>query len=266
MRNFLQKNIGLCIGRASQVVGIEKPWNIVFISENITDMNIFYRGGELLFPLYLYPEKVKSKKHSGSIMMVFEPKAEYETKQPNINQALIEQLTNEFKKTPTPEQIFYYIYAVLYSNTYRTKYAEFLKIDFPRIPFTCDYKLFIKMGEYGQRLADLHLLNSKETDSQNIDFNGKGKNDVEKVKYEKGRVYINKEQYFDGIKPDIWEYQIGGYQVCDKWLKDRKGMILSHDDIKYYSKIVTALQKTIEIQKKIDAIYSSVEKEIFSLK
>jgi predicted helicase len=198
-------------------------------------------------------------------MMVFEPKAEYEAKIPNINSVLIEQLTKEFKKTPTPEQIFYYIYAVLYSNTYRTKYAEFLKIDFPRIPFTKDYKLFIKMGEYGQRLADLHLLKSKEIDSLTTQLNGKGKNDVEKVRYEKGRVYINKEQYFDGIKPNIWEYQIGGYQVCDKWLKDRKGMKLSADDLKHYYKIVTAIQKTIEVQKKIDTIYPALEKQLVEI-
>jgi hypothetical protein len=122
------------------------------------------------------------------------------------------------------------------------------------------------MGEYGQRLADLHLLKSKETDSQNTDFNGKGKNDVEKVKYEKSRVYINKEQYFDGIKPEIWEYQIGGYQVCDKWLKDRKGMLLSADDIKHYCQIVTALQKTIQIQNKIDDFFPEVEKQLIEFK
>jgi predicted helicase len=235
------------------------------VSFNPIDINYFaYQS--YLFPLYVYIEKEKSKKHSGSTMMIFEPKAEYNVKRPNINQALIEQLTNEFKKTPTPEQIFYYIYAVLYSNTYRTKYAEFLKIDFPRIPFTNDYKLFIKLGEFGQRLADLHLLKSAELDKSITKLNGKGDFRIEKVRYENGNVFINKDQYFADIKPDVWEYHIGGYQICDRWLKERKSMLLSADDIKHYCQIASALQKTIEIQKKIDTIYPLAEKDIFSLK
>jgi len=295
MRHMKQENLGLIVNRQIRIDKIRHT----FITSNIVDLHILEtaNASAYLFPLYLYPEKEKPKKHSGSTMMIFEPKAEYGAKRPNINQALIEQLTKEFKKTftfnssflrkqesrdeektgfrikcgmttetITPEQIFYYIYAVLYSNTYRTKYAEFLKIDFPRIPFTADYKLFIKMGEYGQRLADLHLLKSKEIDSPTTQLNGNGKNDVDKIKYERGRVYINKEQYFDSIKTDIWEYQIGGYQVCDKWLKDRKGMKLSAEDIRHYSRIITALQKTIEVQKKIDKIYLEVEKQLIEFK
>lgn len=161
----------------------------------------------------------------------------------------------------TPEEIFYYIYAVLYSNNYRTKYAEFLKIDFPRVPFTKDYKVFSKMGEYGKRLVDLHLLKSPELDPPVTKFQGKGENKVEKLRYveKEKRVYINQNQYFEGIAKDVWEYQIGGYQVCDKWLKDRKGRAL--DDIRTYCKIATALQKTLEIQKAIDIIYPETEKE-----
>jgi len=167
-----------------------------------------------------------------------------------------------YKKEPTPEEILYYIYAVLYSNTYRTKYAEFLKTDFPRIPFTKNHKLFCKMGEYGKRLVDLHLLKSSELDTPVAKFQGKGDNKVEKVRYEKSRVYVNNNQYFEGIGSEIWGYQIGGYQVCHKWLKDRKGRVgLSLDDIKHYCKIVTAIQKTIEIQKMIDEIYPETEKE-----
>ena len=194
--------------------------------------------------------------------MLFEPKKDYEAKKPNISPALIEQLTKNFKKASSPEQIFYYIYAVLYSNTYRTKYAEFLKTDFPRIPFTRDYKLFIRMGEHGKGLADLHLLKSPELDSPIAKLQGKGDYKVEKVKYEKECVYINDDQCFEGVKPEVWQYQVGGYQVCDKWLKDRKGRLLSLDEIKNYCKIVTALQKTIEIQKAIDHIYPEIEKEI----
>jgi predicted helicase len=194
-------------------------------------------------------------------MMLFEPQAEYGVKKPNLSSALVGKLTKEYKKTPSPEQIFFYIYAIFYSNTYRTKYAEFLKIDFPRVPFTIDYKLFNKMSEYGNKLVDLHLLKSTGLDSSVVRLQGKGENRIEKIRHEKSRVFINKEQYFENVVPQVWEYQIGGYQVCDKWLKDRKGRKLSLDDIKQYCRIVTSLQKTIEIQKAIDKIYPEVEKE-----
>ncbi len=165
-----------------------------------------------------------------------------------------------------PEDIFYYIYAVLYSNIYREKYAEFLKIDFPRVPFTKDYELFNKMAEYGERLVKLDLLQSAELDSPIARFQGKGDDKVVKLRYDEkeSHVYINQRQYFEGIINEVYQYQIGGYQVCNKWLKDRKGRILSLDDIKHYCKVVAALQKTIKIQKDIDNIYPEIEKETVS--
>jgi predicted helicase len=195
-------------------------------------------------------------------MLLFEPQADYGAKKPNLSPLLIEKLTKEFNKTPSPEQIFFYVYAVLYSNIYRTKYAEFLKIDFPRIPFTKDYQLFKKMGEFGKGLVDLHLLKSFHLDMPVSKFQGKGNYKVEKLRYDVGRLFINKDQYFEGISPEIWEYQIGGYQVCEKWLKDRKGRKLSLEEIKHYCWVVTAIKKTIEIQERIDKIYPDVEKEI----
>jgi hypothetical protein len=116
------------------------------------------------------------------------------------------------------------------------------------------------MAEYGGNLVDLHLLKSVELDPPIARFHGKGTNKVEKINYEEGRVYINKDQFFDGIALNIWEYQIGGYQVCDKWLKDRKGRALSLDEVKHYCQIATSLQKTMEIQKEIDDLYPEVEK------
>jgi predicted helicase len=173
-------------------------------------------------------------------------------------------MSRQFKKSPSPEEIFYYIYAVLYSETYRTKYAEFLKIDFPRVPFTKDYKLFKKMSEYGNMLAELHLLKSPELDSPISRFQGTGENRIKKLKYDDkaGVLFINKEQYFEGISQDVWNYQIGGYQVCDKWLKDRKERVLSLDEIQTYCRIVTAIWKTIEIQKVIDNFYKEIENTI----
>jgi REP element-mobilizing transposase RayT len=440
MLHMMQENLALCVGRAGQVVGSDKPWNIVFCSECIEDFNLFYRGGNVNFPLFLYSDKDKKD--------LFSHKKETKEREPNINLQLLSTLSkiykvgqtflsdqkdkrtdknvcstnneNELKirsrklphwtlkgvtyfvtfktykgklsideqelilehvkegdsrfytlialvvmpdhvhllltpiksytlsrimrgikgvsahkinllrKTrrnvwqdesydrivrdqneldeklnymfnnpvkkgltenpwdyrgwyyyedkqeflpnegrqeglPYPEslsyQIFYYIYAVLYSNIYRAKYAEFLKTDFPRVPFTKNYKLFCKMGEYGKRLVDLHLLESPELDPPTARFQGKDNKTVLKLKYDKTRkqVHINPDRYFEGVTEDLWEYQIGGYQVLNKWLKDRKGQTLSLDDIKHYCKMVTAIKKTIEIQKKIDKLYPDME-------
>src|SRR3989339_1091270 len=259
MQHFLKDNLGLIFPRKVDI------FCHGFVTKNVTDVSAGGRisGSETnVAPLYLYPEKSASEKHSSvRNLMLFEPQIDYGERKPNISPGLIEQLTRHFKKTPSPEQIFFYIYAVLYSNTYRTKYAEFLKIDFPRIPFTKDYKLFGKMAEYGQRLADLHLLKSPELDPPIAKYQGKGDNRVEKLYYDHSQLFINKDQYFEGIEPEVFEYQIGGYQVCEKWLKDRKDRKLSLDDIKHYCNIVTAIKKTIEIQKIIDNIYQKVENE-----
>jgi predicted helicase len=236
-----------------------KTYNYIFCTENIIDNRFFIsnRGYCSVFPLYLYLHIETEKK---SLLSHLDDKK----KQPNIKPEIFKYLSGAYKKEVSPEEIFYYIYAVLYSETYRTKYAEFLKIDFPRVPFTKDYKLFKKMSDYGDRLADLHLLKSPELDSPIARFQGKGENRVRKLKYDDkaGVLYINKEQYFEGISQDVWSYQIGGYQVCDKWLKDRKDRVLSLDEIQTYCRIVTAIQKTINIQEGIDKIYDAVEQSL----
>jgi predicted helicase len=263
MKHMIEKNYSICFMRQ---VSLDEDYTHFFVSEYMADNRAFLSSKGIIqqAPLYLYPETDKKengnpkKRSFGNIMMLFEPSGEYTTRKPNLNPVIVEQLTKDFGKSPTPEEIFYYIYAVLYSNTYRTMYAEFLKIDFPRIPFTKDYKIFRMMAEYGQKLVELHLLKSPELDPPVSKCQGKGDFKVEKVKYyeDEGLVYFNPNQYFEGIPKEVWEYQIGGYQVCDKWLKDRKGRMLSLEDIKHYCRIVTCLSKTIEIQKAIDDIYS----------
>lgn len=257
MQHMLHDNLGLVANRQIRVDRIQHT----FVTDKITDLHIIEtaHASAYLFPLYLYPEPCESaKKSSIRNLMLFEPKADYGSRKPNLSSAIIEQLTSNYRKTPSPEQIFFYIYAILYSNIYRTKYAEFLKIDFPRIPFTKDYKLFSKMSEHGERLVDLHMLKSPEINSPIAKFQGKGDNKIEKLRYEFARLFINENQYFEGVEPEVFEYQIGGYQVCEKWLKDRKERKLSLDDIKHYCNIVTAIKKTIEIQKGIDDIYPKV--------
>lgn len=264
MRHMLEDNLGLTIGRAGQVVGLEYLWNLVFISENIIDFNLYYRGGELLFPLYLYKEKIQKKSHFHTLML-FEPEANYgsENKIANIDKAVYEKLNKIYKKKLTPEEILYYIYAIFYSNIYREKYAEFLKIAFPRVPFTADYKVFQRMADFGQQVADLHLMKSDLLNKPIAKYQGRGDNDrIEKIIYneEEQRIYINKEKFFDNISPDLWNYQIGGYQVLQKYLKDRKDRNM--DDPRYYCRIVTAIDKTIALQNQIDEIYNDVEKSL----
>ncbi len=120
--------------------------------------------------------------------------------------------------------------------------------DFPRVPFTGEYKTFSKMTEHGASLVELHLMRSKDFESPLARFSGNGENKVERAIYAGSRVGINDSQYFEQVEPEVWEYQIGGYKVCDKWLKDRKGRGLPLDDVKHYCKIMTALGKTNSVQ------------------
>ncbi|MFH2103920.1 MAG: type ISP restriction/modification enzyme [Chloroflexota bacterium] len=152
----------------------------------------------------------------------------------------------------TPEDIFHYAYAVFHSPTYRTRYAEFLKIDFPRLPLTSNKKLFAKLAAKGAELVALHLLRSGKVDDFITSYPAAGNNMVEKVQYASGKVWINAGQYFGGVPEEVWEFKIGGYQVCEKWLKDRKGRILSGEDITHYQRVVVALKETIRLMREID--------------
>jgi predicted helicase len=268
MQHMLQNNLGLCIGRAGQVVGDEQLWNLVWVSGQIIDFNLFYRGGELLFPLYLHTEDKSNKKpKSGTTLYLFEDKTEYQGKRPNLNEDFFNKLKEQYGKAVTPEDIFHYIYAVLYAPEYRKKYAEFLKTDFPRIPFTADKKLFFALAKLGEELVALHLLKSPTLDTPTVTCPQKGDNLVAKPEYDakQKRVYFNDTQYFAPVPPAVWEYQIGGYQVCAKWLKDRKGRALSAEDMRHYCRFATAIEKTIEIQKEIDELYQGVEKDLLNV-
>lgn len=240
-----------------------------FVSNIIGDICTLSNKGKetnYYFPLYLYREvKTKKKKSSHKIMMLFDkPKHGYQTRTSNINKKLLEILKGGFGEQPSPEKIFYYIYAILYSNIYREKYNEFLKIDFPRIPFTKDFDLFKKASKIGQELVELHLLKSTKLQKTKASFPTVGDSIIQKREYnaKEKRIYINDKQYFQNIEAEIWNYYIGGYQVLDKWLKDRIGKTLSAEDIKHYLKVITAIKHTIELQKEIDQLYSKVEKSL----
>jgi len=252
MRHMLEDNIGICFVR--QYSG-NTTYSHFIVSECMVDNRAFFssKGIIQLAPLYLYPDKK-------NINLFNHAQTE---KIPNITPLLFEKLSECYKQKPTPEEILYYIYGIFYSNIYRETYAEFLKIDFPRVPFTSDYDLFIEMGKLGKELTALHLLKSPELDSPIAKYQGSEDNDrIEKVIYEENeqRIFINKDKYFEGISPEVWNYYIGGYQVLQKYLKDRKDRMM--DDAPRYCRIVTALHKTIEIQKQIDNIYPEIEKNL----
>ncbi|MCI0493413.1 N-6 DNA methylase, partial [candidate division KSB1 bacterium] len=257
MRHMLEKeNLGLITNKRE---ALNLLWSHAFITSCISEhvvlspMTTSYH-----FPLYLYQSKGSERRSSSTIMMVFDEQAKYYVCKSNIDAMLYEELHKAFKKKPTPEDILYYIYGIFYSNTYREKYAEFLKIDFPRVPFTSDCKLFKQIGKFGKQLAELHLLKSERLNKPIARFQGTGKNDrIEKVQYieRDQRIDINQDKFFEGIPPEVWNYHIGGYQVCNKWLKDRKGRLLSLAEIEVYCKIITAIHFTIEFQKEIDPIY-----------
>lgn len=252
MRHMLYGNVALCVGRAGQVVGIGHPWNTVFCSSQIEDFNLFYRGGNVNFPLYTYPDTDKRDLFVRPVS--FERIA-------NLAPKLIDTLKSAYGKQPSPEDIFHFIYAVLYSTAYRQKYAEFLKSDFPRVPFTKDFSLFRMLAKTGGELADLHLLKSKRLAKPIAKCEGSGDLLVAKVTYEprRQRVLVNPDKWFAGVPADVWEYHIGGYQVVEKWLKDRKGRTLSSEEVATYTKIVTALAETIDIQESLDDLFGQVE-------
>ncbi|RLB88925.1 MAG: DNA methyltransferase, partial [Deltaproteobacteria bacterium] len=264
MRHMLAaENVALCVGRQGQAVG-GNIWNLVFVSAHIEDLNLFYRGGNVVFPLYLYPDAGPQ-----TLFGALEP----QERRPNIGSKVFDQLAAAYGHQPAPEQVFHYIYAVLYAPSYRERYAEFLRMDFPRIPFPDDRDVFVSLAELGQRLVDLHLLRSPELNLPLARFEGKGDCRIAKTKRDgfgydpqTERVYINLNQYFAPVPLEVWVYRIGGYQVCEKWLKDRRERILGLDEIRNYCRIVTALARTIEIQEEIDALYSRVEEELLILR
>jgi very-short-patch-repair endonuclease len=407
MKHFIQRdNLGLIIGRQGQSVGAME-WNLVSVTSTITDLNIYYRGGGLIFPLYLYHEhfgqmekvanlnkaivakfpskggvpegrggrntqnymqlpynsslkerarelrkagnlsevlfwnKVKNKQFKGydfdrqkivgnyivdffctncnvvieidgsshdnkqeydaardaflqsvGLTVIHIPDIDIKKRLDNVMEMLhshaalqpppafsIEDKTTppcsiEDKTTPPfghpskegelcPEQIFDYVYAVLHSPSYREKYKEFLKIDFPRIPYPKNAEQFEKLVAFGERLRHLHLMEFPPllwigAGGEVANFPKSGNNRVENSFTQKSndyhdcKVWINDAQYFDNVPSEAWNFYIGGYQPAQKWLKDRKGRTLTYEDIEHYRKIIFALNETDRIMNEID--------------
>jgi len=234
-----KENLCLLVSRQISL----QEWRHVFICDRIAESCVVSnktREQNYNFPLYLYPDR----------------NAITQERRPNFSHEFLNDLTTKLGYTPTPEAIFYYIYAVFHSPTYRSRYAEFLKIDFPRVPLTSDDALFRQLAAYGEELTALHLMKSSKLDNLITQFESSGNQmiDAGHPKYANGKVIINKKgDGFTGVPEEVWNFHVGGYQVCQKWLKDRKGRTLSPEDITHYQRIVVALQETIRLMQQIDA-------------
>ena len=258
MRHMMRENIGLITPRRVELAG---GWYHALATNSLIEhVAVSLKTIDYLLPLYLYPDISQKDLFSN-----LEP----DEKKPNLDPKIVAALTAAYGEEPAPEDIFHYIYAVLYADTYREKYAEFLKIDFPRIPFTADFELFQTLAALGKRLVGLHLLRSEELDPPTARFQGQGDSRVARTKSqgfryepEEERVYVNKTQYFEPVPLELWEYQIGGYQVLAKWLKDRRERRLTLEEIKTYCRVVTAIRHTIALQEDIDALYPEAETQI----
>jgi len=176
------------------------------------------------------------------------------TKTSGLDRTMIERIESVVGRT-TPEKVFDYVYAVLHTLSFRKKYKELLKIDFPRIPLPQAKKQFDQLVSYGKELRELHLMRSPKVSEFVTTYPEAGLNLVEKPTYKDGKVWINKEQYFGGVPQPAWEFYIGGYQPAQKWLKDRKGRELSSDDISHYQKIVKVLVETERVMGEIDKVW-----------
>jgi predicted helicase len=251
-------------GKNLALATLRRPRNEIvdnfFVSDQITDKCIISSlDNASIFPLYLYPTNTPTLFDST-------PTNAPGKRKPNLSPEFITQFSQKLDlefisdgkgdktKTFGPEDIFNYIYAIFHAPIYRQRYAEFLKIDFPRVPLTANAALFWELVIKGDKLVKYHLM--KETGTEISTYPIPGSDIVEQVKYHENhqQIWINSQQYFDQVPQQIWNFYIGGYQVCQKWLKDRKGRQLNFDDINHYQNIISIISETIKIMENIDQI------------
>lgn len=239
MRHYAgHENIGLLAPGSIR----DPEFHHAFVTNTITEV-IFLSGTTASnaknFPLYLYPDEQDLD----------------QTRRVNFDSKLYERLQGLAKHpahgTPTEVQVFDYIYGVLHCPGYRETYAQFLKIDFPRIPWPASSHEFWDVSDKGYQLRYLHLMDPAAIGLTPYPFNGEGDSTVDKHRFEEGKVWINETQYFDAAPEVAWNFYIGGYQPAQKWLKDRKGRTLSFEDVKHYQRIIKILSETDRIMQTI---------------
>lgn len=233
MKHYLAgDNVGLLFTRMTKGKDFTHIWitdrisEVIYLSP-ITATNAFNA------PLYMYDENGIQK--------------------PNLNKEIIEKI-EMIVGSISPENILDYIYAVLHSPSYRKKYNEFLKIDFPRVSYPNDKDSFKELVRFGRKLRELHLFEFPGLNKFITTYPVGGSDRIEKVIYKDKKVLVNDEQYFGNVPEAAWDFWIGGYQPAQKWLKDRKGRSLTNEDIEHYQKIITVLTETDKVMKEIDRI------------
>ncbi len=228
MQHMLSENIALVSVR--QVA--EGRFNHATVADTIIDARLTTsnKGIAYIFPLYTYNSK---------------------SKKPNVSENVIERFSQSIHEAVAPEEVFHYAYAILNSETYRVKFADQLKIDYPRIPIPNNIEEFKRLVELGKHLVELHLLRAKQP--THTHFNVTGSNLVSLVKFDSGRIWINKQQYFDNIPAVAWNFEMCGYFVLDHWLKERRNRELTGEEIEQFLQIVESVKSTTAITKQIDA-------------
>ena len=232
MSHLKKANIALCLIKVnSSSDGLFK----VLVSSGMTDKTILSsKDNANVFPLYLYANEFGK-----------------EAKVANLNDEERQKFNNAIGRVIPPEELLAYIYAVLHSPSYRERYKEFLKVDFPRIPLPTSESEFVRLAQIGQQLIDLHMMRKTQSWKCDTTFPEPGSQQIDMLKWKDKQIWINKQQYFGNVPEEVWNFYIGGYQPAQKWLKDRKGQTLVFDDIKHYLYIIHALAETIKLMQKI---------------
>jgi hypothetical protein len=253
-------NLAFCLSRGAEII---RGWEHIFCTRALVQHHtVSLKEVNYVFPLNVRVENAsfafsnaKSANFAAQFLKAFAAK---------LN--LSAERTSGLPQGLTSEEIFHYAYAVFHSPGYRSRYAEFLKIDFPRLPLTGNLELFRALARLGGELTALHLLESPMLDQPRTEFFGNPRTEIGRVAWANDTVWIDAPACkkgsaqqpgstgFKGVLEDVWNFHIGGYQVCQKWLKDRKGRTLSKDDIAHYHKIVVALSETIRIMAEIDQV------------
>lgn len=256
-----KENLCLLASRQQGTLGFRHVFS-TRLPANDCVMSTRSREANQAFPLYLYPN---GRPHADLF--------DHENgRRPNLSAKFISDFESKLaklkfvpdgagdrKKTFGPEDVFHYMYAVLHAPGYRSRYAEFLKIDFPHLPLTSNLKLFRGLCGLGAELVGLHLMEKDGPRKAMPRFPVNGDNIVEKVAYvepsgEPGRVWINGKQYFEPVPPEVWNFHIGGYQVAEKWLKDRRERKLGYDELDTYCRVIAALSETMRLMGEIDKL------------
>ena len=250
MKNMKNENISLlCTSKNRQLSTL-----YFSVSYDISDRHYLDSSSDSMsvFPLYIYKENMDHEERIVNFNKeLYDKIAKYLNYLPCYDDNVLIDPISDYNGVLYPQDLFDYIYAVLHSPSYRERYKEFLKIDFPRRPYPTDWEQFRDLAEKGEELRQLHMMEDRPSKTD-VNFPVVGSMQVDCYRWQDNRVYINAEQYFESVPESAWQFFIGGYQPAQKWLKDRKGLTLSFDDVKHYGNIIYVLQQTERLMGEID--------------